>query len=90
MSVFLLFFLFLQRSNMVWTDHKDDLLLRKILLFEPLKFKRHTKERGNAWKIVKDNLNQLDTRHFKVNQRAVREISGFLKTRFETKTREEL
>ena len=33
---------------MVWTDHKDDLLLKEILLFEPFKFKPHTKGCGNA------------------------------------------
>ena len=62
---------------MVWTDHKDDLLLGEIRLFNPFKFKLRTKECGNAWKMVADNLNQLDSEQFKVDQRAVRE-------RFET------
>ena len=90
MSVFLCFFLFLQRLIIVWTDHKDDLLLREILLFEPFKFKPHTKERGNAWKMVGDNLNQLDSEQFKVDQRGVREKFGILKRHLEAKTREEL
>ena len=75
---------------MVWTNHEDDLLLMEILLFKPFKFKRRMKERSNAWKIVANNLNQFDSEQFKVNQRAVREIFGILKTRFEAKTREEL
>lgn len=75
---------------MAWTDYKDDLLLREMLLFEPFKFKPRTKERGNAWKMVAENLNQLDSEKFKVDQRAVRERFGILKTHFETKTREEL
>ena len=89
MSVFLCFFLFLQRPIMAWTD-KDDLLLRESLLLESFKFKSGTKERGNAWKMVADNTNQLDSEQFKVNQRAVRERFRILKTYFEAKTREGL
>ena len=40
--------------------------------------------------MVADNLNQLDSEQLKVYQRALREIFGILKTRFEVKTREEL
>ena len=75
---------------MVWTDRKDDLLLREILLSEPFKFKPRTKERGNAWKIFKDNIYLLDSEQFKVDQKPVRERSEILKTSFEAKTREEL
>ena len=56
MSLFLFLFLFLQRFIMVWTDHKDDLLLKEVLLFEPFISKPCKKECGNVWKIVKDNL----------------------------------
>ena len=84
------FLLFLQRSIMVWTDHKDDLLSTEILLFETFKFKPRTKERDNGWKMVADNLNHLDSEQSKVHQRAVRERFVILKTRFEVKTREEL
>ena len=79
MSVFLCFFLFLQRSIMVWIDPKDDLLLREILLFEPFKLKTYKKECGNAWKIVADNLNQHDSEQFNSDQRALRERFGILK-----------
>ena len=75
---------------MVWTDEKDELLLREILLFEPFQYKPRTKERGNAWKSIADNLNKLDGALFKVDQRAVRERFGTLRTRFESKNRDEL
>ena len=53
---------------MVWDYHKDDMLVKDILLFEPFKFKQHTKERGNAWKMVADNLNEMDPEKFKVER----------------------
>ena len=59
--------------------HKDDLLLREILLFKPFKFKPRTKERGNNCKMVADNLNQHDSEQFKIDQRALRERFGILK-----------
>ena len=76
MSVFSHFFLVLQRSIMVWTDHKDPLLLRETLLFKPFKFKPHTNECGNAWKMVADHLNQLDSEQFKIKDLSVKD-SGF-------------
>ena len=75
---------------MVWDDHKDDMLVREILLFEPFKFKQRTKERGNAWKMVADNLNEMDPEKFKVDQRGVRERFAVLKAHLEAKSREEL
>ena len=64
---------------MVWIDHKDDLLLRKILLFEPFKLKTYAEERGNAWKMVADNLNQHNSEQFNIDQRALPERFGILK-----------
>ena len=42
---------------MVWTDKREELFCREILLWEPYKFKFRTKERGNVWKIIANNLN---------------------------------
>ena len=53
---------------MLWTDHQDDLLLREVLPFKPFKFKLCTKERSNAWKMVADYLNQLDSEQLKCCQ----------------------
>ena len=58
---------------MVWTDVKDELFCQEILLCEPYKFKARTKERGNVWKIIANNLNIMADENFAVDQRAVRE-----------------
>ena len=79
-----------KRSIMIWTEDKDDMLLREVMLFEPFKFKPRTKERGTAWKAIADNLNKYDSALFKVDQRSVRERFGILKARVESKNREEL
>ena len=52
---------------MMWTNHKDNLVLIEVLLLELFKFKPRTKERGNAWKMVAGNLKQLDFEQLKVN-----------------------
>ena len=72
---------------MAWNDQKDELLCREILLFEPYKFKARTREKGNSWKAMADNLNSIDG--FKVDARAVRERDGVIKAHFEAKKKEE-
>ena len=46
-----------------------------------------TREKGNLWKAIADNLNSLD--RFKVDARAVREHYGVIKAHFEAKEKEE-
>ena len=58
---------------MVWDEKKDDILCRENLLFEPYQFKPQTRERGNAWKTISENLMASKTINFKVDTRAVRE-----------------
>ena len=58
---------------MVWDDQKDELLCRDILLLEPYKFKARTREKGDLWKAISDNLNSLDG--FKVD---VMVLSGLI------------
>lgn len=56
---------------MEWTENKDLLLAREILLCEPFKHKVGSKERGSAWSQVANNLNTHPG--FTVTQRAVRD-----------------
>ena len=58
---------------MVWTETKDELPCREVLLFEPYQYKIRTKERGNAWTAIADSLNELRSHSFQVDQRAVRD-----------------
>ena len=74
---------------MVWTDVKDKLLCREILLCEPYKFKARTKERGNVWKIIANNLNIMAGENFAVDQRAVRERFTLIAEKFEKKIKEQ-
>ena len=75
---------------MVWTETKDELLCREILLFEPYQYKIRTKEKGNAWTAVADSLNELKSHSFQVDQRAVCDRFIILKNRFESKMKYEL
>ena len=74
---------------MVWNSEKDETLCREILLFEPYQFKERTRERGNAWKSIAENLNAIDCQNFRVDSRAVRERFFHIKARFERQTRDD-
>ena len=56
---------------MVWDEKKDDMLCREVLLFEPYQFKPWTRERGNAWKAISENLMASKSVNFKADIRAV-------------------
>ena len=74
--------------GMVWNNDKDVLLCREILVVEPYKFKEKTRERGTAWTLLSDNLNQVSG--FTVNMRAVRERFKLLEAKYKKKNNEEL
>ena len=73
------------RTIMVWNNEKDETLCQEVLLFEPFRFKVRTKERGNAWKSIAENLNDTKSLHFKVDSRAVRERFGVIQAYYEVK-----
>lgn len=62
---------------MEWTEQKDMMLAREILLCEPFKCRASSKERGSAWSQIANNLNTHPG--FTVSQRAVRDRFGILK-----------
>lgn len=62
---------------MEWTEQKDMMLAREILLCEPFKCRAGSKERGSAWSQIANNLNTHPG--FTVSQRAVRDRFGILK-----------
>ena len=71
---------------MAWTYDHDILLCREILVEEPYKFKAGTRDRGQAWEKIANNLNQnnADCR-FIVNQRGVRDRYTILEKAFRKK-----
>lgn len=78
-----------RKRIMVWSDDKDEILCREILLFEPYKFKVRSHQRGNAWQAIADNLNSLETMDFRVDKRAVRDRYNTIKANFEVRQRQE-
>ena len=74
---------------MTWTPEKDEALCKQIILMEPFRFRPRTKESGNAWSQVADDLKQIKSLNMNVDQRAVRERYKMLKSHFLQKMREE-
>jgi len=72
---------------MTWNNEKEVLLLREILVVEPFKFKAKTKERGQAWQEICDNVNKLNG--FTVTSRSVRDKFKVLEDRHKAKMNEE-
>jgi len=71
-----MFFFF--RVNITWNEAKEVLLAREILVIEPYQFK--SKERGQSWQRVSDNLNKLDG--FMTTSRNVRDCFKLLEGKF--------
>ena len=76
---------------MMWNAWKDELLLREALLIEPYQFKSRSRERGNAWKIIAEHLNDGSTEDvfFKVDARAVRERFDLLIAQYISKLKDQ-
>ena len=58
---------------MNWTFEHDVMLCREILVIEPFSFRYGSRERGQAWEKIAQNLNQSIYPKFNVDQRAVRD-----------------
>lgn len=74
------------RSPVVWNEEKEVILCREILVVEPFRFKKSTKDRGESWTAIAKNLNKVDVAPpFTVDQRAVREHFAALQKRYAKK-----
>ena len=67
----------------------DEILLAEISTVEPYKFRPGTKERGNAWREVSENLNNIKEMGFKTTNRSVRDRFERLMEDFVKKDNEE-
>ena len=56
-------------------------MCRELVVIEAFKYKRDTKERGDAWAKVADLLNRIERPAFSVDQRSVREHITLLEKR---------
>eukprot|EP00794_Sanderia_malayensis_P002776 gene2776-3212_t len=60
-----------QKTN--WSFEHDVMLCWEILVVEPFGAKRGSRERGQAWEKIANNLNSMEHPKFIVDQRAVRD-----------------
>ena len=74
---------------MTCTSEKEEALCKQILLMEPFRFRPRTKESGNAWSQVAEDLKQIKSLNMNVDQRAVRDRYKILKSHFLQKMKEE-
>ena len=71
---------------MTWTYDHDFLLCREILVQELYRFKAVSRDRGQAWEKIANNLNGNSTDlRFIVNQRGVRDRYTILEKAFRRK-----
>ena len=62
-----------QRELFIWKPEHDRCLIRELLLIEPYMHKQQSKERGQAWKLIVENLNKMEQPKSRVAVRAVRD-----------------
>ena len=62
--------------------------VKKCFYLSPSDSKQEPKK-GNAWKFIAENLNEMKSLHFKVDSRAVRERFGVIQAHYEVKKKEE-
>ena len=75
---------------MRWTDAHDILLCREILLIKPYQHKPGSKESGNAWTSVSDDLNCItDVCLFSTTQKSVRDRYRLLLEKYKKKMRQQ-
>ena len=82
-------FLFFRNNSMKWTEDHDLTLCGEVLLQEPFKYPKNSKERGEIWGQIALNLNSLASPIFKVSKRSVRDRLTLLQTKYKEKIREE-
>ena len=75
---------------MKWTEEKDEIYVKEILLFEPWNHKHGSEERGNCWERISESLNGLQDISFRVNQRSVRDRYNKLEKMYKKKVSDDL
>ena len=78
-----------QRELFIWKAEHDLCFVRELLLVEPYMHKPQSKERGQAWKLIVENLNKMANPTFRVAVRAVRDRFLKLMDKFKKMEKEE-
>lgn len=74
---------------MKWSEEHDLMLCREVLLLEPFKHPRQSKERGEIWGEIALSLNSISSSKFKVSKRSVRDRLTLLLAKYKEKMRKE-
>ena len=74
---------------MEWTGDHDLTLYGQVLLQEPFKHPKNSKERGDLWGQRALNHNSLSSPILKVSKRSVKDRLTLLQTKYKEKIREE-
>ena len=74
---------------MEWTELHDLNLCEEVLVVEPWKHPYRSKERGDSWNEIANNLNASDHPTFKVSKRSVRDRLTLLQQKYKAKMRME-
>ena len=82
-------FLFFFSSPIRWTYEHDIYLGREMLLINPYQHKPGSKESGNAWSSIAEDLNKISEVYVDVNQKGVRDRCRNLLKKHKTKMRRE-
>ncbi|XP_046862100.1 uncharacterized protein LOC124455508 [Xenia sp. Carnegie-2017] len=77
------------KKAMTWTNEHNEILVREMYLFQPWNFKKGSQQRGNAWKMISDSLNDMDHPKFNVTQKSVRDHYTLLQKQQKKRLREE-
>lgn len=74
---------------MEWSESHDLALCGEVLVEEPFKYPKRSKERGEIWGRIAINLNSLTNPNFKVSKRSVRDRLTLIQGKYQDKIRGE-
>lgn len=80
---------FPRNYSIEWSESHDLALCGEVLLLEPFRYPKRSKERGEIWGRIALHLNSVNSSKFKVSKRSVRDRFTLLQTKYKEKIREE-
>ena len=75
--------------SMKWSEEHDLMLCREVLVMEPFKHPKQSRETGEIWGEIAQNLNGLSVPKFTVRTRSVRDRLTLLLRKYKEKVRNE-
>ena len=83
-----MYFFIPNRTAMTWAENKDIFLMREMGAEGIFQYKAGSRERGNVWQVIANNLNQHEG--FEVTARSVRDRFNTISRKHSIKTAKEL